>query len=96
VDVVLTFCNASAGSRSDRAAPSPPGRQETKVTNGKIVVRIWGRTGEPVQLFANGEVVGRARIGHGGWVKIVSAQIERGDTLWVTGPHGHTSHHITI
>jgi hypothetical protein len=41
-------------------------------------------------------VVGRARIGHGGWVKIVSAQIEHGDTLWVTGPHGHTSHHITI
>jgi hypothetical protein len=69
---------------------------ETKVTKGKIVVRIWGRKGEPVQLFANGDVVGRARIGRHGWVKIVSARINHGDTLWVTGPHGHVSHHITI
>jgi hypothetical protein len=66
------------------------------VTKGKIVVRIWGRKGEPVQLFANGDVVGRARIGRHGWVKIVSARINHGDTLWVTGPHGHVSHHITI
>jgi hypothetical protein len=68
---------------------------ETKVANGKIVVRIWGRAREPVQLFSNGNVVGRARIGRNGWVDIVSAEIQPGVGLWVTGPNGHTSHRIT-
>jgi hypothetical protein len=68
---------------------------DARVTNGKIVVRIWGRAREPVQLFANGDLVGRARIGRRGWVKIVSAKIRHGDTLRVSGPHGHTSHLIT-
>jgi hypothetical protein len=68
---------------------------DSKVTKGRIVVRIWGRAGELVQLFADGKLVGRARIGRAGWVKIVSAEVRHGDKLWVTGPHGHTSHRIT-
>ena len=68
---------------------------DARVAKGKIVVRIWGRAREPVQLFANGDLVGRARIGRRGWVKIVSAKIRHGDTLRVSGPHGHTSHLIT-
>jgi hypothetical protein len=68
---------------------------DSKVTKGKIVVRIWGRVREPVELFANGKVVGRARIGRGGWVEIVSTEIQHGEHLWVTGPQGHRSHHIT-
>jgi hypothetical protein len=67
---------------------------ETKVANGKIVVRVWGRAGENVQLFANGNLIGRARIGSDGWVDILSAEIQRGVGLWVTGPNGHTSHRI--
>ncbi|MEK6276238.1 MAG: hypothetical protein AABM30_13040, partial [Actinomycetota bacterium] len=67
---------------------------ESKVVKGKVVVRIWGRAREAVELFANGELVSRARIGRNGWVKIVSAEIEHGDTVWVVGPHGHVSHHI--
>jgi len=68
---------------------------ESHVTRGKIVVRVWGRAGEAVQLFADGNVVGRARIGRAGWVEIVSGRIQHGDNLWVTGPHGHTSHRVT-
>jgi hypothetical protein len=68
---------------------------DSKVTKGKIVVRIWGRAGERVQLFAGGDLVAQARIGRAGWVKVVSARIRHGDRLWVAGPHGHTSHRIT-
>jgi hypothetical protein len=68
---------------------------QAKVKNGKIVVRIWGRPGEQVQLFADGELVSRARIGRGGWVDLVSREIRHGDRLRVTGPNGHTSHRIT-
>jgi hypothetical protein len=68
---------------------------ETKVANGKIVVRVWGRAGEAVKLFADGNVVSQTRIGRYGWVDIVSPEIQHGVGLWVTGPHGHTSHRIT-
>jgi hypothetical protein len=67
----------------------------SKVRKGKIVVRIWGRAREPVELFADGNVVGRRLIGRHGWVEIVSAEIQHGEHLWVTGSHGHRSHHIT-
>jgi hypothetical protein len=66
----------------------------SRVTKGKIVVRIWGRAREPVELFADGEVVGRALIGRKGWVEIVPG-LRHGVHLWVTGSHGHRSHHIT-
>ena len=68
---------------------------QANVKNGKIVVRIWGRADEPVQLFADGKLVSRARIGRGGWVELVSKEIRHGDRLRVTGPNGHTSHRIT-
>jgi hypothetical protein len=67
---------------------------DAKVTDGKIVVRVWGRAGEAVQLFADGNVVGRSRIGTEGWVDLASPEIRHGVGLWVTGPNGHTSHRI--
>ncbi len=66
----------------------------SKVSKGRIVVRIWGRAHEQVQLFADGIVVGRPRIGRAGWVDVVSTKIQHGNHVWVTGPHGHVSHHI--
>jgi hypothetical protein len=41
---------------------------EAKEMNGKIVVRIWGRAGERVQLFASGKLVthNAARSGRNG------------------------------
>jgi hypothetical protein len=53
-----------------------------------------GAGGEVVRLSADGNVVGRARIGRNDWVDIVSKDIQHGVGLWVTGPHGHTSHRI--
>ena len=64
----------------------------TRVANGKIVVRIWGRAREPVRLFADGKQVSRSRIGRNGWVDIVSAEIQHGDMLRVTGRNGHAFH----
>jgi Divergent InlB B-repeat domain len=67
---------------------------KTRVTNGKIVVRIWGRAREPLRLFADGKQVSRSRIGRKGWVDIVSAKIQHGDMLRVTGLNGHAYHRI--
>ena len=63
--------------------------------DGRLVVRIWGRAGERVRLFANGHAVGEARSGHAGWVDVVTADVTPGSTLWVTGARGHVSHRIT-
>ena len=68
---------------------------EAKVTNGRIVVRIWGRTGERVQLFADGKLVSRLRVGRNGWVEFGSAVVSHRAVLWVTGPNGHASHVIS-
>ncbi|MEP6910449.1 MAG: hypothetical protein ABI896_08475, partial [Actinomycetota bacterium] len=68
---------------------------ESKVVRGKVVVRVYGRPGESFELFANGNVVGRARLGRRGWAKIVFAGIRHGDGLWVTGRDGHRSHRIS-
>ena len=66
----------------------------TRIENGEIVVRIWGRKGEPVTLFSHAGMLRRTRIGANGWVDVRHADIHSGEMLWVTGPHGHFSHHI--
>lgn len=39
-------------------------------------------------------LVSRSRIGRNGWVDIVSAEIQHGDILRVTGHNGHAYHRI--
>lgn len=39
-------------------------------------------------------LVSRSRIGRNGWVDIVSAEIQHGDMLRVTGHNGHAYHRI--
>jgi hypothetical protein len=68
---------------------------ESKMKQGKIVVRIWGRARETAELFAGGNSMGHAVIGRNGWVEITSPGIRHGDRLWVRGHHGHTTHVIT-
>jgi Divergent InlB B-repeat domain len=67
---------------------------DTRVENGEIVVRIWGRKGELVRLFTHAGLVRATRIGPNGWVDVRGGGIHLGEMLWVTGPHGHVSHHI--
>ena len=61
--------------------------------NGSIVVRIWGRSGETVELLADGKVVGQARIRRNGWVDITLPGL-RLNHLWVRGARDHHSHVI--
>ena len=62
---------------------------------GSVVVRIWGRSGEAVELLADGRVVAHARISRNGWVEIVRPGIRPGSRLWVRGTQGHHSHVIS-
>jgi len=63
--------------------------------NGSVVVRIWGRSGETVELLADGRSVAHARIRRNGWVEITLPRIHSGHHLWVDGAHGHHSHVIS-
>jgi hypothetical protein len=69
---------------------------DTKTGSGaKLVVRIWGRSGETVELHADDKVVAGARIGPLGWVEVEPRHIRPGSRLWASGRHGHRSHVIT-
>jgi hypothetical protein len=65
------------------------------VEDGVVVVRVWGRAGERVRLYADGDLVARARIHRHGWVDVSLPGVPNGSELWAKGPHGHISalHH---
>jgi hypothetical protein len=62
--------------------------------NGSVIVRIWGRNGEAVELLADGRTVAHARISRKGWVEVTLPGIHL-HHLWVRGAHDHHSHVIS-
>ena len=62
--------------------------------NGSVVVRIWGRSGEAVELLADGRAVAHARINRKGWVEITLPGL-RLHRLSVRGGRDHHSHVIS-